>query len=210
MGKFNDLTGQTFGKWLVIERAGKNKAGGRFYYLCKCLKCGCQTVKRGHYLKAAEYESCSECYKLQRNLQLEGSGPVWDIRTKLQLTRPQLATRLGCTESTIGYAERNGRLFGHERLTRALYRIDRESIELVEVIEKLICVQCKDVFNRPRWRKPSKSGLKFCGRPCSAKYFGAKRSIVSEQVFITAPEPTKRERRNLWEGMEQTLKESKE
>ena len=42
MSKVKDLTGQTFGRLKVLERAGSNK-DGRALWLCKC-DCGNETV----------------------------------------------------------------------------------------------------------------------------------------------------------------------
>lgn len=56
----NDLTGQTFGKLTVIERAGRTKNDNATWH-CKC-ECGGQTVAMGTSLKRGETVSCG-CVK---------------------------------------------------------------------------------------------------------------------------------------------------
>ena len=56
MSKVKDLTGQTFGRLKVLERAGSNKYG-RALWLCKC-DCGKITVKTGKLLLNGHCKSC--------------------------------------------------------------------------------------------------------------------------------------------------------
>lgn len=56
MSKVKDLTGQTFGRLKVLERAGSNK-DGRALWLCKC-DCGKITVKTGKLLLNGHCKSC--------------------------------------------------------------------------------------------------------------------------------------------------------
>ena len=49
MGKFQDLTGQTFGYWTVIEKDGSPKSK-KTYWICKC-KCGKIKSVRSDVLK---------------------------------------------------------------------------------------------------------------------------------------------------------------
>lgn len=56
----NDLTGQTFGKLTVIERAGRTKNDNATWH-CEC-ECGGQTVAMGTSLKRGETVSCG-CVK---------------------------------------------------------------------------------------------------------------------------------------------------
>lgn len=52
MGKFQDLTGQTFGRWHVLERVENNKHGTA-RWKCQC-KCGrCEIVETGNLKKAS-------------------------------------------------------------------------------------------------------------------------------------------------------------
>ena len=60
MGKFQDLTGQRFGKLTVIERAENHvQPSGKQYvqWLCKC-DCGNETIIRGANLKKGHTKSC--------------------------------------------------------------------------------------------------------------------------------------------------------
>lgn len=56
MSKVKDLTGQTFGRLKVLERAGSNK-NGRALWLCKC-DCGKIIVKTGKLLLNGHCKSC--------------------------------------------------------------------------------------------------------------------------------------------------------
>lgn len=56
MGKFNDLTGEKFGMWNVIEKVGSRN--GNVIWKCKCEKCGSIKTKQGRYLKKGIGVSC--------------------------------------------------------------------------------------------------------------------------------------------------------
>ncbi len=60
MSKLIDLTGQRFGRLVVIERA-ENSAGGRVRWLCKC-DCGKSKIVLGEHLKKERTKSCG-CVK---------------------------------------------------------------------------------------------------------------------------------------------------
>lgn len=51
-----DLTGQTFGRWTVIERASKNAAGD-IRWLCRC-ECGRRATVTGRALRLGRSKSC--------------------------------------------------------------------------------------------------------------------------------------------------------
>lgn len=51
-----DLTGQTFGKWHVLEAAGSTKRGKRLW-LCKC-DCGTERTVNGTDLRGRKSSSC--------------------------------------------------------------------------------------------------------------------------------------------------------
>lgn len=54
---FEDLTGQTFGKWHVISRAPNRYKGGQTFFTCRC-DCGCVKDVRSNYLKTGRSQSC--------------------------------------------------------------------------------------------------------------------------------------------------------
>lgn len=56
MGKLKDLTGQRFGKLIVVERA-ENDSQGNAQWLCKC-DCGNKKVIRGYQLTNNKTKSC--------------------------------------------------------------------------------------------------------------------------------------------------------
>lgn len=63
MGKMKDLTGQRFGKLLVIECAGKLD-GRRYWWKCKC-DCGNEKIIRGASLTSGNSTSCGCNTKIQ-------------------------------------------------------------------------------------------------------------------------------------------------
>jgi hypothetical protein len=68
MGKIIDLTNQTFGKLIVIERA-ENAACNQPRWLCQC-KCGNKIIVQGSSLRSGNTKSCGCLNKeklLQRN-----------------------------------------------------------------------------------------------------------------------------------------------
>ena len=72
MGKFEDLTGQTFGRWTVLSRAPNR--GTRAAWTCKC-QCGTIRDVLGCHLKSGKSKSCG-CLKReslqQRTINLIG------------------------------------------------------------------------------------------------------------------------------------------
>lgn len=56
MSRFIDLTGERFGRLVVIKRVGKNKQG-KSLWLCRC-DCGNEIIVRGSDLKSGNTKSC--------------------------------------------------------------------------------------------------------------------------------------------------------
>lgn len=65
MNKLIDLTGQTFGRLTVINRANINTIENKPYWNC-CCKCGKITVVRGSDLRRGSTESCG-CLQKERS-----------------------------------------------------------------------------------------------------------------------------------------------
>lgn len=63
MGKLVELTGESFGRLVVLERAEDDK-WGKPMWLCLCT-CGNQAIVLGSHLRAGHTTSCS-CYKRER------------------------------------------------------------------------------------------------------------------------------------------------
>ena len=61
MGSFVDITGQVFGKLVVIEPCGKSKSGN-ISWLCKC-SCGIEQVVVGSNLRNGNSTACGKCNK---------------------------------------------------------------------------------------------------------------------------------------------------
>lgn len=59
MGKFLDLSGQMFGKWLVIQRVFKTK--NRTHWLCQC-SCGCHSLVDSSHLNNGRSTKCKKCH----------------------------------------------------------------------------------------------------------------------------------------------------
>lgn len=66
-----DLTGQTFGSLLVMDRAGKDKYK-KLMWKCKCLKCGTETVVCGNNLRTGHTKSCGNKFCSGRALDITG------------------------------------------------------------------------------------------------------------------------------------------
>lgn len=60
--RFRDLTGQLFGKWLVLLR-GQNDRNNRTRWDCRCLGCGRQYVVIGSELRTGNSTQCRHCSK---------------------------------------------------------------------------------------------------------------------------------------------------
>lgn len=63
MGKFQDLSGNKYGRLLVISRA-ENSSDNRPQWFCKC-DCGNTVVVRGYQLKRGRSKSCG-CYHIEQ------------------------------------------------------------------------------------------------------------------------------------------------
>lgn len=66
MPKLIDLTGQRFGRLVVIKWAGKDKQGN-YLWLCRC-NCKNEIITRGYDLKSGNTKSCG-CFKIQRTIE---------------------------------------------------------------------------------------------------------------------------------------------
>lgn len=87
----NDLTGQRFGRLLVIEYIKKDSGKPVYAYRCKC-DCGNYTMQRANALTAGIVKSCG-CYARERTskdkiaLKHGGSG------TRIYITRRNMLSR---------------------------------------------------------------------------------------------------------------------
>ncbi len=63
MPKAIDLTGQTFGRWTVLTRAGSTK-NGRAAWLCRCV-CGTEKIVAAGCLRDGKSKSCG-CLNLEK------------------------------------------------------------------------------------------------------------------------------------------------
>ena len=60
MGKLKDLTGKTFGKWLVLYRNGSTPNNAAVWH-CKCLGCGMEKDVEGASLFTGKSRMCRKC-----------------------------------------------------------------------------------------------------------------------------------------------------
>jgi hypothetical protein len=76
MGKFIDLTGKQFGRWTVIEEAGRNVRGNALW-LCRCSCSGTEKIIVGACLRNGSSNSCG-CLQRERVSQSnKGKQKVW-------------------------------------------------------------------------------------------------------------------------------------
>ena len=67
MGKLIDITGQKFGRLLVLEKSNKRNAAGQVYWKCLC-DCGTISEICGSALRSGHTKSCG-CYNYECNIQ---------------------------------------------------------------------------------------------------------------------------------------------
>lgn len=72
MAKFEDLKGQKFGYWTVVERAENHPATRSAQWLCEC-ECGTKKIIRASALKSGKSKSCG-CHKNDYNKIHGGKG----------------------------------------------------------------------------------------------------------------------------------------
>lgn len=134
-----DLTGQTFGKLLVLSNAGKDK-GGKYMWNCLC-ECGNTAVVLGNNLRSGRTKSCGHCPKGPQDdltgrtfgdllvLGLAGkdknSRYVWNCKCKCgrNIDVPGYRLKNGAVTSCghckdVSYGERYGKLTVIERSTK--------------------------------------------------------------------------------------------
>jgi hypothetical protein len=83
MGKFIDLTGQRFGKWVVLKRAAKNSQN-QPTWLCKC-DCGTEAIVDGHNLKQGYSTSCGCSRKNRTPIYKDLTGQKFGKLTVIKL-----------------------------------------------------------------------------------------------------------------------------
>ena len=77
-----DLTGRTFGDWLVLER-DKTRKNAKVYWVCKCKQCGTIKSVRADALKRGKSLSCKSCARTKHK-NMEGKIiSSWKILEKI-------------------------------------------------------------------------------------------------------------------------------
>lgn len=87
MGKLIDLSGNKYGRLLVLCRHEENDGNGKPKWLCKC-DCGAETVVSGWSLKSGNTKSCG-CLKAEHPARLDHGG----CGTKLYRTYKNILQR---------------------------------------------------------------------------------------------------------------------
>lgn len=64
MGQRLDLTGRTFGKWLVLEKTNQRSANGSIMWLCRC-ECGLQKLVQSASLNQGKSTGCVRCVRMK-------------------------------------------------------------------------------------------------------------------------------------------------
>lgn len=64
-GRALDLTGQRFGRWTVVEKAGRTERL-KVLWLCRC-ECGEKVVVRADNLTSKKSSGCRDCYLKHRS-----------------------------------------------------------------------------------------------------------------------------------------------
>lgn len=75
MAQFNDLTGQTFGDWKVIEYCGP----GTRKYVCKCIKCGNIKEITSYGLTKGTQRTCMECATRAKKVEVGQKFGDWTV-----------------------------------------------------------------------------------------------------------------------------------
>lgn len=75
MTQFNDLTGQTFGDWKVIEYCGP----GTRKYVCKCIKCGNIKEVTSYGLTKGTQRTCRECATRAKKVEVGQKFGEWTV-----------------------------------------------------------------------------------------------------------------------------------
>ena len=164
MGKFKDLTGQTFGKLTVIKRVEDQKAG-RPTWLCQCecgsltpvssprlmrpngtRSCGCLKHQRSPSLIDLTGQTFGRLKVLRRDETAPGSRIKWICQCKCGNTVSVLSSSLrngktkscGCSQSPVKY-DLTGQEFGY---LLVIGRVTNPHIRSHDVRWKCLCRNC--------------------------------------------------------------------
>jgi predicted SprT family Zn-dependent metalloprotease len=90
MGKLIDLTGQKFGKWLVIEMAPSKGGKHSSFWKCVC-ECGYKSSVDSNSLRRGESRSCQGCAVRARFADKRRSAPLTERLEKWERRRAQIS-----------------------------------------------------------------------------------------------------------------------
>lgn len=105
MGKMKDLTGQRFGKLIVVSNAGKLD-GRRYYWNCVC-DCGNTKIVQGSYLTSGNTRSCG-CLTKETGIQKMNKENSEKAKIPLgtRFGRLTVIEDLGLREQVLGHKRR--------------------------------------------------------------------------------------------------------
>ena len=75
MSQFNDLTGQTFGDWQVLEYCGP----GTRKYMCRCIKCGSIKEVASYGLTKGTQRTCMKCSTKSKRVEVGQTFGDWTV-----------------------------------------------------------------------------------------------------------------------------------
>jgi len=230
---FEDLTGRSFGQWTVKRFLGHSKKG-KLLWECQC-SCGTVCSVRGDSLKRGVSYRCRSCVHRSVSLSVAASGPVFEARKTLKMSRKEFASYLGVSIKAVEQTEAGGRFFGNKgqgpyaqvkfnkrvpinlRQNRPMFRQIGTNKRNRERIIFDTCAYCGEVVSQLlRSRESGKAAC--CGPYCAGMYgrYGAKRPILTtnqlkpETVARFNPIARGSRKRNLWAGVEKKLKRGKQ
>jgi DNA-binding transcriptional regulator YiaG len=216
MRKFADLAGLRFGRFAYIEAlrpTGKKATNGAMIWLCRCHAPGCgrEFEVSSSVLRNNRNQSCG-CQR-KHLLSVAGStgqSAIAEERRALGLTQKEFAAQIGVDRNTLGRIE-NGRCrprrCRHTTRNGILKQVRDAAVreELRTAITEA-CGYCHRPITRKRSyaetrKRASVSGLIFCNGRCTRLYH--------HRGALPARVPAPGERRDLWVGMEKTLKKAR-
>lgn len=104
--RLQDLTGQTFGQWLVIERAVESTRKSGPKWRCSCLGCGREGIIFGGHLRSGRSKSCGCSKRTTGSPNWRGYGDIsgaYFARLQYMATSPKMKRGILPFEVTIEY-----------------------------------------------------------------------------------------------------------
>ena len=130
MGKFVDLTGQTFGEWTVLSYAGVKSKNG--YWLCRC-SCGKEQENRGTHLRGGQTKSCGHNKNISIGSKFGRLTVLEKITHHYKGTSSYVLWKCQCDCGNISYV-RTGALVNHITISCGCYHREQMSEQFAKHI----------------------------------------------------------------------------